>query len=62
MNIGFINMVVIIQRTLEYFTALSSDKNVNPNELESVMKLWEGIGPDNMRVTNDGIKYIVKES
>lgn len=51
-------MIVIMQRTLEYFTVITSNKNSNPTNIEHIMKLWNGVGPDNMRETNSGIKYI----
>lgn len=54
-------MIIIIQRTLEYLTELSKDKNMSKEQAEMLTNIWQGIGPDNMRVTNNGIKYVVKE-
>ena len=51
-------MIIIMQRTLEYFSSITSNKNPNPTDLEHIMKLWNGVGPDNMRETNEGIKYV----
>lgn len=50
-----------MQRTLEYFSTIAANKNANPTDLEFIAKAWEGVGPDNMRETECGIKYVKKE-
>jgi hypothetical protein len=54
-------MIVIMQRTLEYLTELSKDKNMSKEQAEMLANIWEGVGPSNVRETEDGTKYIIKE-
>lgn len=54
-------MIIIMQRTLEYLTKISSQPH-NESELASMMELWQQVGPDNMRQLEDGTKYVKIES
>lgn len=51
-------MIIIIHNTLEYVVKLTSTPGIDPKLTESIVKLWQNVTPDNMRVTNDGIKYV----
>jgi (p)ppGpp synthase/HD superfamily hydrolase len=54
-------MIIIMQRTLEYLTNLSKDKNMSKEQAEMLANIWEGVGPSNVRETEDGIKYVIKD-
>jgi len=50
-------MVIIIERTLEYLVKISKE-NIDPDLEDTIFRLWTNVGPDNMRLTEDKIKYV----
>lgn len=51
-------MIIIMQRTIEYVVELTKTPGIDSKRTESITKLWSYVGPDNMRLTKDEIKYI----
>jgi len=50
-------MVIIMERTLEYLVKISKE-NIDPDLEDTIFRLWTNVGPDNMRLTEDKIKYV----
>jgi hypothetical protein len=55
-------MTIVMQRTLEYIIQLTKTPGTDPKLTESIVELWNNIGPDNKRETNDGIRYVKIET
>ncbi len=55
-------MIIVMQRTLEYVVKLTSTPGIDPKLTESIVELWKNVSPDNMRDTNDGIRYVKIET
>ena len=51
-------MIVIIQRTLEYVIKLTSTPGTDPKLTESIVELWNYIGPESMRELEDKTRYV----
>jgi len=51
-------MVVIMQRTIEYVIKLTRTPGIDTKSTASIAKLWQHVSPDNMRKTQDKIKYV----
>jgi hypothetical protein len=55
-------MIIIMQRTLEYVIGLTKTPNLNPKQIEYINILWDGVNPDNMRLTKNKVKYVKIEN
>jgi hypothetical protein len=51
-------MIIIMQRTIEYVVELTKTPGIDSKRTESIAKLWPYVGPDNMRETVSGLKYV----
>jgi hypothetical protein len=55
-------MILIMQRTIEHIIEVTKTPGADNKHISSIAKLWQNIGPDNMRTTDCGIKYVKIES
>jgi len=50
-------MIIIMQRTIEHVVELTQTPGLDPNRIAYLIKLWEHVSPDNMKLTKEGITY-----
>ena len=53
-------MIIVMERTLDYLIELSKEV-VDPDLEDKIFQLWENVGPDNMKLTKNNIKYVKVE-